>query len=226
MTALIESNSLAPPAPGIAAQQNNSSFKPKAALSGGWNAKAGVEPVTRNSIVPQARPDPWAMPAESSGAAWASASAPELDLPVSWDKASFDARFDPTHEQSKFGAKMSKSVPLGDQLAVTLQNGYSVTHMQSMAPAAPEGMVAAPVVSGMAPPAQIFDTERSAKFSIVPTGTSFSAGGHMSTTDEKWLRSLSAEQKLFGSMNVTGTVSETPTGDLNRSLTAGFKRNW
>ena len=48
----------------------------------------------------------------------------------------------------------------------------------------------------------------------------------MSTTDEKWLRSLSAEQKLFGSMNVTGTVSETPTGDLNRSLTAGFKRNW
>jgi hypothetical protein len=70
------------------------------------------------------------------------------------------------------------------------------------------------------------DTDRSAKFSIVPTGTSFSAGGHISSTDEKWQRSLSAEQKLFGSVNLTGKVSETPTGELDRSLTAGFKRNW
>jgi hypothetical protein len=52
-------------------------------------------------------------------------------------------------------------------------------------------------------------------------------GANISSTDEKWLPSLSTEQKLFGGpFSVTGSVSETPTGETSKSLTAGFKRQW
>jgi hypothetical protein len=54
-----------------------------------------------------------------------------------------------------------------------------------------------------------------------------SFGADISSIDDKWLRTLSAEQKLFGGpFSVTGSVSETPAGDLSKSLKAGFKRNW
>jgi hypothetical protein len=54
-----------------------------------------------------------------------------------------------------------------------------------------------------------------------------SIGADISSTDDKWLRTLNAEQKLFGGpFSVTGSVSETPTGDTSKSLRAGFKRTW
>src|SRR5262249_4185955 len=65
------------------------------------------------------------------------------------------------------------------------------------------------------------------RFNILPTDTSVSFGADISSTDDKWLRTLSAEQKLFGGpFSVTGSVSETATGDLSKSLKAGFKRSW
>jgi len=49
----------------------------------------------------------------------------------------------------------------------------------------------------------------------------------ISSTDDKWLRTLSAEQKLFGGpVSITGSVSETAAGDISKSLKAGFKRSW
>ena len=54
-----------------------------------------------------------------------------------------------------------------------------------------------------------------------------SLGADISSADDKWLRTLSAEQKLFGGpFSVTGSVSETATGELSKSLKAGFKRTW
>ena len=49
----------------------------------------------------------------------------------------------------------------------------------------------------------------------------------ISSTDDKWLPTLSAEQKLFGGpFNVTGSVSEAATGEISKGLSAGFKRQW
>ena len=49
----------------------------------------------------------------------------------------------------------------------------------------------------------------------------------LSTGEDKWLRTLSAEQKLLGGpLSVTGAVSETGAGDTAKSLKAGFKRTW
>jgi hypothetical protein len=150
---------------------------------------------------------------QSSGSAWAAMTAPGLGS--IWDKTAIEARTDPAQDQSKFGTSLSKSVPFGgDQYSLTLQNGYNVTQ-QTLVP-----------VFGLGASTRIFETDQSAKLGIAETGTSFIAGQTHSTADNKWLRRIGAEQKLFGSVTITGSVSETPDGIANRSLTAGFKHQW
>jgi hypothetical protein len=48
----------------------------------------------------------------------------------------------------------------------------------------------------------------------------------LSSTDDKWLRKIGAEQKLFDGVSISGSVGETAQGVTNKSLTAGFKRSW
>lgn len=151
---------------------------------------------------------------QSSGSAWAAMTAPGFGS--IWDKTAIEARMDPATDQSKFGTNLTKSLPLGgDDYSLTLQNGYRVTQ-QTLAP---------PIGSG-AHASRNHEVEQSAKLSVSKTGTSFLAGQTLSTSDEKWLRRVGAEQKIFGGVSVTGTVSETPTGIPNRSLSAGYKYSW
>jgi len=150
---------------------------------------------------------------QSSGSAWAAMTAPGVGS--IWDKTAIEARTDPAQDQSKFGASLSKSLPFGgEKYSLTLQNGYSVTQ-QTLMP-----------VFGLGTSSRIYDTDQSAKLGVVETGTSFMAGQTHSSGDDKWLRRFGAEQKLFGGVTVTGSVSETPDGAANRSVSAGFKRSW
>jgi hypothetical protein len=96
-----------------------------------------------------------------------------------------------------------------------LQNGYNVIQ---------QGVVPVPGIA--AHPSRNYQTEQSAKLSITDTGTSLIAGQTLSTTDDKWLRKIGAEQKLFDGVSVSATVGETPQGATNKSLTAGFKHSW
>jgi hypothetical protein len=84
--------------------------------------------------------------------------------------------------------------------------------------------VPAPGLAGH--PTRNYETEQSAKLSIVDTGTSFSAGQTLSSTDDKWLRKVGAEQKLFGGVNISGSIGETPLGTSSKSISAGFKKSW
>ena len=68
--------------------------------------------------------------------------------------------------------------------------------------------------------------DQSAKLSIADTGTSFIAGQTLSSSDERWLRKIGAEQKLFGGVSVSGSIGETPQGAPNKSISAGFKKSW
>jgi len=150
---------------------------------------------------------------QSSGSAWAAMTAPGLGS--IWDKTAIEARTDPAQEQSKLATSLSKSLPFGgDQYSLTLQNGYNVTQ-QTLVP-----------VFGLGASSRIYEIDQTARLGIVETGTSFIAGQTHSTADDKWLRRIGAEQKLFGGVTVTGSVSETPDGSANRSLTAGFKTRW
>jgi hypothetical protein len=150
---------------------------------------------------------------QSSGTAWAAITAP--GVASIWDKTSVEARVDPGQEQSKLGTSLSKSVPIGEQYSLTLQNGYNLIQ---------QGIV--PVPGIVSRPARSYETDASARLSIIDTGTSFMAGQTLSTNDDKWLRKVGAEQKLFDGVTVSGSVGETPTGATNKSFGAGFRRSW
>ena len=157
---------------------------------------------------------PDAPPLQSSGTAWAAATAPGIGS--IWDKTSIEARVDPGQEQGKLGTSLTKSVPLSEQYSLTLQNGYNVIQ---------QGIVPVPGVASH-PATRNYETDQSAKLSITDTGTSFVAGQSLSTTDDKWLRKFGAEQKLFDGVTISGSVGETATGSTNKSISAGFKKSW
>ena len=150
---------------------------------------------------------------QSSGSAWAAITAPGVGS--IWDKTAVEARVDPSQDQSKVGTTLSKSVPLSEQYSLTLQNGYNLIQ---------QGIV--PVPGIVSRPVRSYETDASAKLSIADTGTSFMAGQTLSTNDDKWLRKIGAEQKLFDGVTVSGSIGETPTGATNKSFSAGFKRSW
>jgi hypothetical protein len=190
----------------------------KQPLSTFWDTRVGAdmtvthEPTTMSELLAEKANNGGSEP-QSGGSAWAAVTAPGVGS--IWDKTAVEARVDPGQDQSKLGTSLSKSVPLGDQYSLTLQNGYNVIQ---------QGIVPVPGIA--AHPARNYQTEQSAKLSIGDTGTSFIAGQTLSTTDDKWLRKIGAEQKLFGDVSVSATVGETPQGVTNKSLTAGFKHSW
>jgi hypothetical protein len=206
---------------GQAKANGSAAVSVKQPLSTFWDARIGADmnvvnqPSTlTNADLLRQKFAPEAPPSQSTGTAWAAVTAPGLGS--IWDKTAIEARIDPAQDQSKLDTSLSKSLPLwSDQYSLTLQNGYNVVQ-QSLAP----------VVGISGHPARNYQTEQSAKLSITDTGTSFVAGQSLSSTDEKWLRKIGAEQKLFGDVSIAGTVSETPQGATNRSLTAGFKHSW
>lgn len=185
-----------------------------------WDTKVGVDfglaPAPSPLMTPE-RLIAGTSASQSSGVAWVNTTAPGLNLPIGWDKTSIDARFDPVQDQSKLGTRFSRSLPLNDDMSVTMESGFAVTHLRSQP--LPNDLSGGETLN-------VFDTERLAKLNFLATGTSFGAGSRKSSVDDVWLNSLSAEQKLFGGVSITGTVSETLEGDTNKSLTAGFKRTW
>lgn len=146
---------------------------------------------------------------ESSGSAWASISAPGVD--AIWDKTSVQARVDPGQDQSKLDTSLSKSMALNGQYSLTLVNGYGFVEQG---------------IGAIGRPTDSYDTEQTAKLNINDYGTSFSAGQTFSSSDDRWLRSVGAEQKLFGGVSIDGSISQTVTGPENKSITAGYKQSW
>jgi hypothetical protein len=181
----------------------------KQPLSPFWDTRAGAD----MTVAPDgATPWPGETAPQSSGTAWVAMTAPGVGSV--WDQTAVEARLDPSQAQTKLGTSLSKSLPLGHSTSLTLQNGGSVVQ-QSLSP--PPG---APQRS------RNFATDQTAKLSLGDTGTSLIAGQSLSTTDDKWLRKVGAEQKIFGDVSIAGSIGETPEGTLNRSITAGFKHSW
>jgi hypothetical protein len=150
---------------------------------------------------------------QSSGTAWAAITAP--GVASIWDKTSVEARVDPGSEQSRIGTSLSKSLPIGGQYSLTLKNDYNLIQ---------QGLVPVPGIIGH--PARSAETDQSARLSITDTGTSLTAAQTSSTSDDKWLRKVGAEQKLFDGVTISGSIGETPSGAASKSLRAGFKRSW
>jgi hypothetical protein len=150
---------------------------------------------------------------QSSATAWAAITAPGVGSV--WDKTAVEARVDPSQDQTKLGTTLSKSVPFNERYSLSLESGYNLVE---------QGVVPVPGIVGR--PGHDYETDQTAKLSIADTGTSFSAGQTLSSGDDKWLRKVGAEQKLFGGVTVSGSIGETPVGISNKSFSAGFKQSW
>lgn len=196
---------------------NGSAVSVKQSVSPFWDMRVGADmtvvrpPSTIAELLAQKASNGGNDP-QSSGTAWAAATAPGVGS--IWDKTGLEARVDPSQDQGKLGTALSKELAVGEQYLLTLQNGYNV--IQGLAP-----------MSGLAGhPVHNYETEQSAKFSLTETGTSFSAGQSLSSTDDRWLRKIGAEQKLLGGFNISGSIAETALGPANKSISAGFKQSW
>jgi hypothetical protein len=184
-----------------------------------WVAKIGVDVgLAAPAPIPDAlRPGQ----AQDHGTGWANVAVPAA--PIGWDTATIDARVDPSADQGRLSTALTRAVPIGGGVSLKLQNGYSVT--QTLAN--PSGIPATPNASATAPAAtHVFSGDGGVRLEL-PTATALSAGARLSSTDERLLPSVSAEQKLFDTpLSITGSISQRPTGETDRSITAGFRRTW
>jgi hypothetical protein len=197
----------------------SSAVSVKQSISPFWDARIGADmtvarqgAATTSEQLSEKLANGGSLP-QSSGTAWAAITAP--GVASIWDKTSVEARVDPASEQSRIGASLSKSVPIGEETSLTLKNDYNLIQ---------QGLV--PVPGIIAHPSRSTETDQSARLSIAGTGTSLTAGQNTSGSDDKWLRKVGAEQKLYDGVTISGSIGETPSGTTSKSFSAGFKRSW
>jgi hypothetical protein len=191
-----------------------------------WNADIGAD---LNTAAPPTttytpdRPLPGTADSAGSGSVWAS-------LGVG-SNTSFEARVSPAPDQNKIGAGLKQSIPLGDNFSVTVQDKYSVTETYATplpAPTTVSGLplMAAPTEPTTQAPPQIFGNDRSVKLNIKPTGTTLGAGFTTASNDPVTHNTLSADQRIYGPLHVTTSVTDVGEATSSKSITAGFKLNW
>ncbi|HEY6753919.1 MAG TPA: hypothetical protein VI077_04290 [Pseudolabrys sp.] len=154
-----------------------------------------------------------------SGAAWASVGVANI--------GSVDARVDPYNEQGKVGTTLKHSIPFAGQFLVTLQNTYSVSETLGQPTAGPNDLPLMALPPNASPmPSQVFGNEKTVKFNILPTGTTLGAGLASASNDPITHNTFSAEQKLYGPLQVTTAVTDFGQPTSNKSIAAGFKLHW
>ena len=132
--------------------------------------------------------------------------------PLLFDKTSVDARFDPSKEKGEVAATLSRTLPLNEDISVTLQDRYSVT----------QSITTPSQLAGTS----VWQSDRSVRLNLAPTSTTLSAGVVTSTGDNQRRNKLSAEQRIVGPLNVTTSVVDPGTGTSSKSIAAGFKHTW
>jgi hypothetical protein len=160
---------------------------------------------------------------------WGNLTMPGL-RPLGFDKTSVEARVDAGKDEGKLGATLSRSVPINQDLSVTLQNSYSVKQsLASAAPGMPPPTASIPNTTAALPataPAPAWGVDETVRLNVDPSGTTFSAGAGASTADTQWHNKLSMEQTLLGPLKLTTSIEDAGTTTPKKSITAGFKRTW
>jgi hypothetical protein len=198
-----------------------------------WETKIGtdVSLAAQPSTLPSENFATGTLSDQSTGSVWGSIAMPGFQ-PLGFDKTSLEARVNSGKDEGKVGATMSRTLPLGQSLSMTWQNGYSVT--QTLAQTTPNTPASLPLVSNapasvmgtITQPAQARTLDQTLKFNVAPWGTTFSAGASSSNTDNQWHNKLSIEQTVMGPLKITTSVEDPGSATPNKSITAGFKKVW
>jgi hypothetical protein len=175
----------------------------KRSLSADWNASIGADlglaappPVTYRP----AGPMPIAPAVAPSSAAWAS-------FGVVPSFATVDARVVPGAEQGRVGTTLQHSLPVARGVSVTLRESYAIEQAMNAGEA-------------------VWSNERGMRLNIASTGTVLSASLVSNSIDPDNHDVISAEQRLYGPLHVTTSVTDVGETSSNKSITAGFRLNW
>lgn len=187
-------------------RDGSSNFSVNKPLSVPWDAKVGADIATAapppESYEP--RPLPGTAPANTgSAAAWANVAVPYF--------ATVEVRAEPSIDSDRFATKVQRSVPVGESLSVTAQTSLGVTEFRTPTPDAAT---------------RLFSTDNSLQLNILATGTTLAAGTSTLTGDPVTHNRLSAGQKVYGPINVTGTINDPGQETRNMSITAGMNVTW
>ena len=194
-----------------------------------WETKVGTDVRLAAPTGPAASDNILRGPTQdrSTGAVWGNLSVPVM-RPLGFDKTSVEARLDAGKDEGKIDATMSRSMPLNEDVSVTLQNKYSVTRSLASGTIATPGLPSAAIATQATAPLSvpIWAADESVRFNVNPPGTTFAAGAVSSTSDGQWHNKLSVEQTLVGPLKLTTSVENAGSSSSNKSITAGFKRSW
>lgn len=139
-----------------------------------------------------------------SGGAFAKVSVNDLPNWLLWQKGAVNVAVSPTDE-SKLGTTLSRSWTLYEGLKAELSDSYALARSSSGSGA--------------------WQTDKALSLKLTETGTTVSVAASASEATPQLLPSISAQQKVFGALNVTTTVADTGS-ELNKSITAGFSHRW
>jgi hypothetical protein len=190
-------------------RDGSANFSVDKPLSAPWDAKIGADIATA-APAPEAyepQPLPGTAPANTgSASAWANVAVPYFAI--------VEVRAEPTVDADKFGTKLQRSVPMGQSLSVTAQSSFGVTELRPSAAPAPDAAT------------RLFSTDNSLQLNVLATGTTLAAGTSTVTGDPVAHNRLSAGQKIYGPLAVTGTVNDPGQETRNMSITAGMNVTW
>jgi hypothetical protein len=189
-----------------------------------WDSKVGVDLKTAAPTVTYqpGEPLPGAQ-SDNSGAAWASVGLPNL--------ASLDARVDAGSDQGRFGTTLQHSMPLGGNFSFTLRDSFAASDslgVMEQTPSALAGlpMMALPQTSTSASTDPVWSNQPGVKLDILSTGTTLAANLASSSSDPVTHNTLSAQQRIYGPLHVTTSVTDLGEATVNQSITAELKLNW
>ena len=88
-------------------------------LASPWDSKVGIDYHKPSIPATNFQPEQLtagAIPDQSTGVAWATVTAPGFGSALGWDQTAIETRVDPAQEQTQLGTRLSRSVPVGEDV--------------------------------------------------------------------------------------------------------------
>lgn len=185
------------------------------ALAAPWDAKIGAD----ISVAPPPAPsyDPRALPGTTTsnagaGSAWANVAVPHL--------ATVEVRAEPANDYDKIGTRLERTLALGKSLSVTMQSSFDFTDLH-----ASQSVTAVNVLPSTAA-TRVFDADKSLQLNILSSGTTLSAGSTSITGDPVTHNRVTAAQRIYGPLTVTGSINDVGQSTSSKSISAGLNLSW
>jgi hypothetical protein len=183
-------------------------------LAAPWDAKIGADISVAPPPTPYTSPRP--LPSTTTdggnGTAWANVAVPHF--------ATVEVHAEPANDYDKVGTKLERTMPLGKSLSVTVQSSFDFTDLH-----APQSVTPVNVLPSSAA-LRVFDADQSLQLNLLSSGTTLSAGSTTISGDPTTHNRLSAAQKIYGPLTVTGSINDVGQPTSSKSISAGLNLSW